>query len=65
MFSGGTQYSIDGNSGLITVASALTYSATPVELVVTATDGGTPQQSASVTVTVSTVTRMLFVDVCN
>ena len=60
MFSGGTQYSINGTSGSITVASALTYSVTPVELVVTATDGGTPQKSASVTVTVSTVTRMFL-----
>lgn len=57
---GGTQFGIDAPSGLITVASTLSYSPAPVELIVTATDGGTPPQSASVTVTVTIQTRPVW-----
>ena len=58
----GTDFNIEATTGLVMLAAAsLDYTTKPeYELVITATDGGTPQLSASITATVTVQTRKLI-----
>ncbi|OWF44296.1 Neural-cadherin [Mizuhopecten yessoensis] len=49
----GGYFSIDSQRGIVTIANSLDISTSPIELVVMARDGGTPQQSSTATITMT------------